>query len=201
LRFVRKGRARGHSPETIKKFIRVYELRKWAEEDRVRPESGWGHTRAASSPGQSNLDAPENPALAYDSLDELRRLDPYEFERFIADLFDAMGYDATAVGGTADRGIDVEIRRQDGSKWGVAQCKRYDAQNKIRTDQVLEFGGAYMLSGAERGFFLTTGVFTTHAKKTANGYTWLTTFNGAQLVNYIESINRRIEEAAQTISG
>ena len=128
LRFVRKGRARGHSPETIKKFIRVYELRKWAEEDRVRPEGGWGHTRAASSPGQSNLDAPENPALAYDSLDELRRLDPYEFERFIADVFDQMGYDATAIGGTADGGIDVEIHRRDGRSTGDVYLAHFGHQ-------------------------------------------------------------------------
>ncbi len=43
-----------------------------------------------------------------------------------------------------------------------------------------------MLSGADRGFLLTTGRLTRHARRTSNGFPWLTTLSGSQLVDFIE---------------
>ena len=93
------------------------------------------------------------------------------------------------------------MRAKDGSKWGVAQCKRYDVGNRVSASEVREFGGAFMFSGPKNGFFFSTGLLTRNAKRTARGFPWPTTYNGPQLVNYIEKINSRIEETPPGSSG
>jgi len=105
----------------------------------------------------------------------------------IADVFTLQGYKARAVGGTADDGVDVEIREPSGILWGVAQCKRYGANSRVSAGDVRDFAGAFMLSNAQRGFLLTTGKLTRHAKRTARGYGWLTTYSGSALVEFLDS--------------
>ncbi len=197
LLFVSNSGARGHSHDVIDKFIRIFEERRWGEENRIRRETGLSQHRPVPSRKQSIWAAAERQRVRRRSLEELRHLAPYAFERFVADLFNAQGYTAKAVGGTADGGIDVQIFDWDGiSKWGVAQCKRYDEQNRVSASEIRDFGGAFMLSGAKNGFFFTTGVLTRNAKKTARGFQWLKIYNGPQLVNYIEKLNSQIEQTA-----
>ena len=193
LRFRDNYGARGHSRETIDDFIRVFEHRRWAEEERVRRETALAQKKPLLSQQEHMQSAFEKRMQRQKSLEDLQKLDPYEFERFVADLFNAQGYNADAVGGCADQGIDVRISLRDGRLWGVAQCKRYDNQNRVSASAIREFGGAFMLSGAEKGFFFTTGQLTRHAKRTAKGFPWMTTYNGPQLVDYIEKINEMLE--------
>jgi predicted Zn finger-like uncharacterized protein len=194
LRFVNNNGARGHSRETIGKFIRIYERQRWAEESRIRFETASAQNRPVLSRREQIWAASERRLQRRRSLEELRNLDPYDFEKFVADLFNVQGYNANAIGGTADGGIDVLICKQDGSKWAIAQCKRYDAKNRVSASEIRDFGGAFLLNNVKNGFFFTTGTLTRHAKKTARGFPWLTTFNGPQLVDYIEKINSQIEK-------
>ncbi|NOZ41365.1 MAG: restriction endonuclease [Planctomycetes bacterium] len=193
LRFIDNSGARGHSRDTIDDLVRVFEIRRWAEEERVRRETALAQNKPLLTQRERNRYAFEKRLQRQRSLEDLQKLDPSEFERFVADLFKAQGYNAEAVGGCADQGIDVRISLSDGSLWGVAQCKRYDNQNRVSASEIRDFGGAFMLSGAENGFFFTTGRLTRHAKRTAKGFRWLTTYNGPQLVDYIEKINKMLE--------
>jgi restriction system protein len=86
-------------------------------------------------------------------LRDLRQLDPALFEDRIADLFNVQGYEAHAVGGSRDRGIDVVISRPDGTPWAVAQCKRYGFANRVSSSEIVHFCGAFHLSRAQCGFF------------------------------------------------
>ncbi len=191
LQFVNNRGAAGHSRDTVREFVDILERRRWAEEYRVRREMS--QSRPPLSRRERIWAESDSRLRRRRSLDELRNLGPYEFERFVADLFNAQDYVAKAVGGTADRGIDVVVCTRDGTKWGVAQCKRYAANTRVTASDIRDFGGAFMLSGAEKGFFFTTGVFTRNARRTARGFPWLTTYNGSQLVDYIEQIHRQIE--------
>lgn len=196
--FVNNEGARGHSFNTICKFIRIFERRRWTEENRIQRES---QNSPVLSRREEIWTASDRRLQRRQSLEELRSFDPYKFERFIAELFELQGYIAKATGGTNDGGIDVQIRGQDGILWGVAQCKRYNAHTRISAAEIRDFGGAFMLSGAGRGFFFTTSVLTRNAKRTARGFPWLTTYNGRQLVDYIEKINTQIEETSRMPNG
>ncbi|MHA1972501.1 MAG: restriction endonuclease [Candidatus Hodarchaeales archaeon] len=88
------------------------------------------------------------------------------FEEQIADLLRSMGYlDVRRVGGTADRGVDVEGYREDefGHKTKyIVQCKFYDTA-PVSSPDIQKFAGALTIHGAERGIFFTSSTFTREA--------------------------------------
>ena len=198
LRFVMKSGARGHSRQTVNALIRVYENRRWIEEGRARRQRALAENRPVLSRRERVWARSERQLRRKRTLEELQELSAAEFEGLIANLFDAQELDGRVVGGTADDGVDVRILDNDGGLWGVAQCKRYDENTRVSAGEVRDFAGAYMLSNAPYGFFFTTGRFTRHAKRTARGFPWLKTYNGRQLVKYIEAINELVKDAEET---
>ncbi|MCW4012509.1 MAG: restriction endonuclease [Candidatus Bathyarchaeota archaeon] len=88
------------------------------------------------------------------------------FEELIADLLRSMGYlDVRRVGGTADRGVDVEGYREDefGHKTKyIVQCKFYDTA-PVSSPDIQKFAGALTIHGADRGIFFTSSTFTREA--------------------------------------
>ena len=46
-----------------------------------------------------------------------------QFERFTADVFRALGYDVTMLGGAGDQGVDLLLRK--GHESVAVQCKNY----------------------------------------------------------------------------
>lgn len=190
IRFVRKSGARGHSRSTINKFVGVVERRRWREQEQERCETAAANNQPMLTRREEIWDRTERRLERLQTLTALRALEPDEFERFIAELFCQQDdYVAYAVGRSGDDGVDVRISTNDGTLWAVAQCKRYNARNRVSASEVRDFAGAYMLAGAKHGFFFTTGEFTRHAKRTARGYPWLKTYSGQQLVQYIEMAN------------
>ncbi len=181
--FISNFGARGHSPTTISRLVRVAERRRWIEEDRVRVQRKRPVTERERV--WSALDRRE---LKQRTLKDLRALDPTEFEHYVTGLFCAQGYRALATGKPADYGVDVEIRDQAGKLWAVVQCKRYTNRSKVRSDHVMAFAGAFMFSKAERGFLITTGELTGQASKTAKAFPWLTVICAGQLIEYAQGI-------------
>lgn len=101
------------------------------------------------------------------TISELRSLSPSEFEKYISELFTALGFRTKVVGGSHDGGIDVEAEK-DGKKFYI-QCKKFITQ-QVPVGAVRDFYGAISdkLSNAE-GYFVTTNIFTLEAKKFAEG--------------------------------
>jgi HJR/Mrr/RecB family endonuclease len=62
--------------------------------------------------------------------EEVRYMSGAQFELFVADLFRAMGHQATVLGGAGDQGVDIVVNRR-GERVAV-QCKSYQrpANNK-----------------------------------------------------------------------
>lgn len=187
FRFVTRGGARGHTADVIQGLIRTFEERRFEEENRVRRDAA---RALQKSDEQARL---ERIALRRRNIQrqlrqkqELQRLcalNPAEFEVLIANLYRAKGYEAFAVGGGADQGIDVKIFKGDGqSLWAIAQCKRYSLGHKVTSNQIREFVGSYGLSGAREGYYFTTSEYTHNALTTASKFSWLTTYSGEQLV-------------------
>jgi len=119
----------------------------------------------------------------------LQGLSPSGFEKIVRRLLSELGLRQVEVTGkTGDRGVDgiglLEVNEL--VKFKVFfQCKRYDGS--VSPSHVRDFRGA--LSGrADKGIFLTTGYFTTEAKKeaTREGVTPIELVDGDRLVELFE---------------
>jgi len=195
LRFKNSVGTRGHACSTRDKFVRIFNERRDDEISRVRRKEVLAGNRPIRTQKEQKWDALDKRIKRRRSLENLRKLEPYEFETMVAKLFIAKGYRARAVGGVGDGGVDVEIYDRDGSKWGVAQCKRYGAESSVTSSAVRGFAGAYMLSQAKYGFLFSTGELTSDAQETADRLPWLTIYSGVGLMEYIEKINKEIDES------
>jgi hypothetical protein len=87
------------------------------------------------------------------------RLNPTQFEHYVADLMHMQGYKVKVVGRTADGGIDIQFRSPAGEK-GIAQVKRYNHENKVGVKHIREFRTVLRDSKADLGYFITSGRFT-----------------------------------------
>lgn len=95
----------------------------------------------------------------------LRGMKPSDFEEYVAELFQKLGYKTQVVGGKSDGGIDV-IAVKDGVEHYV-QCKKY-ITSKVSVGEMRDFYGALAGSLTDgKGFFITTGVFTLEAEQFA----------------------------------
>lgn len=194
-RFIAASGADGHSSDTINRLVRIAEQRRWTEEERVRLVLASDRSRPIRLSIPDRLwQASQRRETLKRSLADLRELDPAKFEGYVAELFAIQGYDAKAVGGPSDTGVDVEVREKGGKLWGVVQCKRYAQHCRVSTSQVLSFGGAFMISKATVGFIVTTGELTRQALRTAKSFDWLTVYSGTQLVEFDEQVRSRKAE-------
>jgi restriction system protein len=97
-------------------------------------------------------------------LAQLDRLSPEQFEEYVAELFESLGFQATAVGGTGDAGIDLRVERR--GLIGVVQCK-YHRQGVIGSPDLQRLLGSIHHARAHVGFFVTTRTFSLAAEKFA----------------------------------
>ncbi|MBV8267257.1 MAG: restriction endonuclease [Planctomycetaceae bacterium] len=95
-------------------------------------------------------------------LAQLNTLTPEGFEEFIAELFEALGYDVECVGGTGDEGADLRVRR-DGLR-AIVQCK-YHRKGVVGSPELQKFLGTIHHTRSHKGFFVTTRTFTLAAEK------------------------------------
>lgn len=125
-------------------------------------------TKAVDSTNEV-VDEVEEPADYRTQLIEmLRSLPPAGFEHFCKQLLQQTGFErVTVTGRTNDGGIDghgILMLNAFVSYKAVFQCKRY--VGSVGASQVRDFRGA-MLGRADKGILITTGTFTTEARKEA----------------------------------
>lgn len=125
----------------------------------------------------------------------LRGMSPSEFEDFIAQMFQGLGYKTRLVGGSGDGGVDIEMTK-DGRDY-VVQCKKF-VTRKVNPHDVRDFFGAMgdrHVTG--KGFFITTNIFTHEAEEFAekNAIEWV---DGQSLIKYVRKSG--IQPHATTIN-
>ena len=122
----------------------------------------------------------------------LRGLKPWEFERYIAELFTKLGYKTTVTGGGYDKGVDV-VAEKDGLKHYI-QCKKY-ITSTVGSGELRDFYGAIADHLAQaKGYFITTNKFTLEAERFAEDKP-IELIDGNQLIKYI----RLAEESNQNV--
>lgn len=95
-------------------------------------------------------------------LAQLGSLSPEGFEEFVAELFEALGFDVDRVGGTGDEGADLRVEREE--LRGVVQCK-YQSHGVVGSPVLQKFLGTIHHTRSHKGFFVTTGTFTLAAER------------------------------------
>ncbi len=96
-----------------------------------------------------------------------QNISSYDFEKFIAKLFKAMGYETRVTQASNDYGIDVIAKKEHETI--AIQCKRYRPGNSIGNNDIQKLLGAMQHRNiqANHSIIITTSHFTVQAKEQA----------------------------------
>ncbi len=132
------------------------------------------------------------------SLEKIKALTPDQFESFVCDMFEKLGYTVEKVGGPNDGGIDV-IAQKNGIKHYI-QCKKFVTQ-QVSVGAMRDFYGAVAdkLSDA-KAFFITTNVFTLEAEKFAEGKP-IELIDGRRLMEYVKLSGIEVSDSDRPVFG
>jgi restriction system protein len=159
---------RGRLDNTIQNAlfkIERYALRLEAGAERVRVEAQYQAIRDAVRNGREKLEHERRLARRAElKLSQLSALTPEGFEEFVAELFEALGFEVQQVGGTGDEGIDLRLKRA--GLLAVAQCK-YHSRSVVGSPELQKFLGAIHHGKSHKGFFVTTSTFSLSAERFA----------------------------------
>jgi restriction system protein len=131
--------------------------------ERAQAERAAETIRAEIRAGREHVERLRHQARRADlKLKQLATLTPEGFEEFVAELFEALGYDVDRVGGTGDEGADLRVRRR--GLLGVVQCK-YHSRGVVGSPELQKFLGTIHHTSSHKGFFVTTRTFSLAAEK------------------------------------
>ncbi|MDB8545800.1 restriction endonuclease [Turicibacter sanguinis] len=94
------------------------------------------------------------------SLDQLIKMNPYQFESYIGDYFRDQGYTVHQTAKSNDGGKDLILHK--GGKTYYVECKKYARSNSIGRPLIQKLVGAAHPTGA-KAIFVTTSKFTNGA--------------------------------------
>ncbi len=115
----------------------------------------------------------------------LYNMDPYDFERLIAEYFVKRGYvNAETIGGSGDRGVDVLATNMDGNI-ELIQCKRYRKGSNIGSAPIQRVDSMRLSRGAEKAWVFTTSDFTPEGIDEAR-ITGVNLVNGEKLIESLD---------------
>ncbi len=131
------------------------------------------------------------PKYRKDVLEILKKMSPESFEHFCKRLLREYGFERVErTGGPKDKGLDGNgiLKINPFVSFRVVfQCKRYDGS--VTSSEVAEFRGS-IPSNADKGLLITTGYFTSDAKKRAQepGLLPIELIDGEELIKLMEEM-------------
>jgi restriction system protein len=103
----------------------------------------------------------------------LFQLSPRQFEEFIAEVWDRLGYQVELTKRTRDGGRDiVAVKQAEVSTRYLIECKRYDPNHKISVGVVRELYGVKVHEKATKGILATTSYFSPDALEFVDEHFW-----------------------------
>ena len=142
---------------------------------------------AVEDPQQGKFFARNTVNTDYDTngREHLCTMDPYDFERLIADYFVRRGFvHAEVIGRSGDRGVDVLATNIHG-EYELIQCKRYRQGNNIGSTPIQRVHSYMRTRNASRAWVITTSDFTPEGRDEAR-ITNVTIMNGHDLLQSLE---------------
>lgn len=123
----------------------------------------------------------------YMALEEIKSMDPYKFEAYVAAIYRKLGYSVRQTKRSGDGGKDL-IMHKDNETYFV-ECKRY--KSNIGSNKMRDFIGACDLAGTGvKGIYVTTSNFTNEAQKAAR-MRGIELVNGDKLMYLLEQIENK----------
>lgn len=98
---------------------------------------------------------------------DLYLLSPRRFEELVADLFKQLGYRSVLTPTTGDRGIDVYLLGKTDEDMAIVEVKRYAKNRKVGIGVVDRLRGVQLRDEVPNAYIVTSGSFTTLARKSA----------------------------------
>lgn len=97
---------------------------------------------------------------------ELQQMDPYEFEKLVADIWELEGYETEVRKGSRDKGIDIVATRDSPVPEKILiQAKRYSTDNKLGSQEIRKYRTLYQqVDNVDSVVIVTTGEATSEAK-------------------------------------
>lgn len=115
----------------------------------------------------------------------LYNMDPYDFERLVAEYFLKRGYvNAETIGGSGDRGVDVLATNISGD-YEFIQCKRYRKGSNIGSTPIQRVDSMRISRGAVKAWVFTTSDFTPEGIDEAR-ITGVALVNGDELIRSLD---------------
>jgi len=131
--------------------------------EKARVEDDLEALKKSVREGREHADRMRNQAKRADlKLAQLATLTPEGFEEFVAEIFEAMGYEVETVGGTGDEGADLRVKKK--GLTAVVQCK-YHKKGVVGSPELQKFLGTIHHTRSHKGFFVTTRTFSLAAEK------------------------------------
>lgn len=109
------------------------------------------------------------PVSSAEIIRHLQKLEPDEFEHFISDLWERLGWETTVTTESRDRGIDVIAERYHPYQQKVLiQAKRYQSDNRVESPQIREYSALRRQEeNVDQVLVVTTSEFTSDAREIA----------------------------------
>ncbi|MBX6314963.1 MAG: restriction endonuclease [Isosphaeraceae bacterium] len=134
-------------------------------EEQAAAEARYRALRDAVREGRDRSERLRDQARRADQkLAQLGSLSAEAFEEFVAEVFEALGFEVERVGGTGDEGADLIVRR-DGLR-GAVQCK-YHSRGVVGSPELQKFLGTIHHTRSHKGYFVTTRTFSLAAERFA----------------------------------
>jgi hypothetical protein len=97
-------------------------------------------------------------------------MDPYDFEQFVADLWERMGWETEVSAASADEGVDVVARKNTPyEQTTLIQAKRYGPNTTVGSPDIQQYASLDdQYDGVDTVVVVTTNTFTTQARELAD---------------------------------
>ncbi len=120
------------------------------------------------------------------SLEQLRTVDPFDFEKIVGKLFHRLGYTVFQTPKSNDKGKDLILTKK-GQKF-LVECKRYAESNMVGRPELQKFYAAIIEEKAEFGYFVTSSDFASTSKSYIKDINHkIKLINGAELIDLMKS--------------
>lgn len=111
----------------------------------------------------------ESEVKAEDLINQMREIEPEEFEELIANLWEYLGYKTEVTQSSADRGVDVTATREFPYEEKILiQAKRYSST--LSGPELREYGVLTKRDSVDSVIVISTSGFTSQAKQEADEY-------------------------------
>ena len=96
---------------------------------------------------------------------ELSDIDPYEFEKLVARVWEQQGWKTEVTPSSNDRGIDIIAKKEfPYPEKSLIQVKRYSPENKVGSGEVRKYGTLYQQEDVDTVIIVSSSKFTEQAE-------------------------------------